>query len=31
LKMVMSGKAEALVDPKELERAFYNLVTDAVR
>jgi signal transduction histidine kinase len=31
LSIVMGGTAEALVDPKELERAIYNLVTNAVR
>lgn len=31
LSIVTTGTAEALVDPQELERAVYNLVTNAVR
>lgn len=31
LTLTMSGQAEALIDPKELERALYNLLTNALR
>ncbi|MGL4611864.1 MAG: sensor histidine kinase [Trueperaceae bacterium] len=31
LKMVYTGEAETFVDPKELERAIYNLATNAIR
>jgi signal transduction histidine kinase len=31
LSITLVGQAEALIDPKELERAFYNLVTNALR
>lgn len=31
LTITTTGQAEALVDPKELERALYNLLTNAIR